>query len=178
MKICMSWSAAALSVLILLCGAGCTNSALSGPLATAATAFSFEPAAGDIVWWSADNAPMKRALTDAEAGSGTVTLSVRKGSVTPILLYRTGVLEPAGCIWPVSATLDDSGGFCARMLWRLLTETDSASGPPEAIRAFCERFNWNRFCKVVATIEKPWELNQTKILRAIAEGTFTQKCLK
>lgn len=172
------YGAATLSLLILLCAAGCTNGALSGAHATTKASFTFEPAAGSVVWWSADNAPMKRELTKDEAASGSLTLTVRKGSVTPVMLYRSGILEPAGCIWPVSAVMDDNGGFSARMLWRLLNETDQSSGSPEAIRAYCERFNWKRFVEVVATIEKPWNLDQQMILRAIADGSFTQKCLK
>lgn len=169
---------AAFSVLILHCTAGCSNGALSEARATTEVQFTFEPAAGTVVWWSADNAPLEKELTASEAGSGTVTLTLKQGSVTPVMLYREDILEPAGCIWPVSAIIDDGGGFPARMLWRLLNETDPESGTPEAIRAFCERFNWKRFCDVVATIENPWNIDQQMVLNAIADGSFTQKCLK
>lgn len=168
----------AVGTLLVLCATGCTNGALSGAHAVTDATFTFEPAAGILVWWSTDNVPNQRSLTASEADSGSVTLSVRKDNMTPVMLYRENVLEPAGCIWPVSSIMDAAGGFSARMLWRLLTESDSASGPQEAVCAYCERFNWKRFCDVVATIENPWELNQQKILKAIADGTFTMKCLK
>lgn len=167
-----------LSAFILLCAAGCTNGALAGIKAATHAQFTFKPAAGSVVWWSADNTPQKRELTDSEAESGTVTLRIRKGSITPIMLYRKGLTEPDGCIWPVASSMDESGGFSARMLWRLFNETDSSAGEPEAVRAFLERFNWNRFCKEVSAIENPWNLDQQMILRSIADGTFTWKCLK
>lgn len=169
---------AILTILILLCTEGCRNETLSSAHTTTEASFSFEPAAGTVVWWSKDNTPQQRELTAGEAAAGSVTLTVQKEGVTPVMLYQKDVVEPAGCIWPVSTSITEKGGFCSRILWRLLTETDNSSGPPEAIKAYCGRFNWKRFCDEVETIENPWELNQQKILKAVADGTFTMKCLK
>ncbi len=152
----------------------------------------FEPGAGTLIWWSAGNTMEKRQLTSQEAETGTVTLSLLKGSVTPVLLYQEQVFsyedltpetlipvsQPMGCIWPVTSTMDERGGFASRMLWRLLTETHPVSGSPESIRDFCARFNWKRFTEEIATCPNPWELDQQKILRTIAAGMFTSNCLK
>lgn len=166
-------AAAAVSLVLSACSEG----ALAEALTTEEAAFSFAPAAGTVLWWSADNTPLRHTLTAAEAEAGSVTLTVRKGSVTPVLLYRTDEHEPSGCIWPVTGTMSTSGGFSSRMLWRLLAETDPATGPPEAIRAYLERFNWKRFCEEAAKLDDPWELDQQRILKAIAGGTFTLRDL-
>lgn len=167
-----------LLVFILPFMGGCSHDSLPEAWSTKEVTFQFEAGPGSISWWTPDNTSESRMLTDDEAASGFVTLTVLKGSVTPVLFYRTGTLEPEGCIWPVSSEMDGAGGFCSRMLWRLLTETDPESGPPEAVRAFCARFNWKRFYEKTASVEDPWSLDQTAILRAIAGGTFTLRDLR
>lgn len=167
-----------LSILLLISLAGCSDVTLSEALSTTEITFSFEAGPGTLVWWSAENTQERRSLTAAEAERGSVSIRVAKSGVTPVLLYRAGVLEPDGCIWPVDEHLDSYGGFASRILWRLLTESDAGSDPPDAVRAFCARFNWKRFSEVTAAVDNPWSLDQQAILQAIAAGTFTMKCLK
>lgn len=167
-----------LSAVALILLSGCPNGALSGTGATADIAFTFQAGPGTLYWFTADCTIESRALTATETSSGTFTLSVLKGSVTPVLLYRPDAVEPEGAIWPVTTSLDRTGGFSSRMLWRLLTETDENCGPPEAVREWCCHFNWKRFTESVAAIEDPWSLDQQKILLAIAAGTFKLKDLK
>lgn len=164
------------AVLILL--SGCPNGMLSGAAATSEATFTFEAGPGTLLWYAPENIPMKRALTDQEAETGIVTLKVLKGSVTPVLLYRNGTVEPEGAIWPVSAEISRTGGFASRMLWRLLTETEERYGSKENVREWCCHFNWKRFSEKTAALENPWQLDQQKILRAIAAGTFKMKDLR
>lgn len=153
--------------------------------------FTIDCTEGTLVWWTPDNEPEIRELTEAEIAGHSVTLEMPKNSMTPVLIYpsilcrdenapeaRLPVPRPIGCIWPVRSDLTASGGFSSRMLWRLLTETDSSSGTPEEIRNYCAHFNWKRFCEQIDGIENPWDLDQQKILLAIAEGTFTLNSLK
>lgn len=195
-------------ILLLLVTAGCSDPAMAPALSknssgylemslpdsltTTDKTFTFEPGEGALVWWSSDNTPEQRELTADEAASGAITLSVPKGSVMPVLLYRTDfqqedgaesssaaeIPHPSGCIWPLSTSLDAAGGFPARMLWRLLTETAPESGSPAAIRNYCARFNWKRFAEEAAKLEDPWSLDQQVILLAIAAGSFSLRDLK
>lgn len=155
-------------------------------------AFSFKSEAGTVFWWAADNTPQERRLSDEEVRTGCIILPVRKGSVTPVLLYpdkpahpeeasvnsQPAAAHPAGCIWPVSSVLDEDGGFASRMLWRLLSETEAFSGDTEQIRGYCAHFNWKRFSEEIQRFEDPWELDQQRILIRIADGTFSLKDLK
>lgn len=190
-------------ILMMMVLAGCKNASLTDTMSVPAlksladkltlqkVTFTFGDGGKTLVWWTKDDTPEIRELTAEEASSGEVTLQVLKGSVTPVLVYRTElcrdenapeaqlpVPRPIGCIWPVGAELTESGGFSARMLWRLLTETDPVSGTPREIRDYCAHFNWKRFSEKVDELENPWELDQQKILLDIAGGTFTLNSLK
>jgi hypothetical protein len=104
-----------------------------------------------------------------------VSITVSKGLVTPVLLFRDDYVHPTGFIYPYEAEFTESGGFAAHILYRLIHESD---GDKNAVRLYCAHFNWQKFLQNVRKLDDPWQCDQTLILQSIADGTFKANILK
>ncbi len=104
-----------------------------------------------------------------------VSITVSKGLVTPVLLFRDDYVHPIGFIYPYEAEFTEAGGFAAHILYRLIHESD---GDKNAVRLYCAHFNWQKFLQNVRKLDDPWQCDQTLILQSIADGTFKANILK
>jgi hypothetical protein len=140
-------------------------------------------------------------------GTREVTLDLDKNQCAPLLFYplsgnsaddlSLSFFAPAGCVYPASTTATWLDGFGARLCLDLLTQVTPGQ-TAEQRRAFCNRFNWQRFSSEVVAMDQaaaaestesmelssintpynPWNLNRQKIITAISTGKFTKTTLK
>jgi hypothetical protein len=132
------------------------------------------------------------------ASVAAVTLEFAKNQVASALFFplvapqgseipRAGgglrFFKPAGCIYPYSRQAAWLDGFGAEILLDLLTNQGSAQTAKER-RAFCSRFNWQRFQQEIRDVQtqnsvfNPWAMNRPKILGYISSGKFYMTALK
>ena len=95
----------------------------------------------------------------------------------PVILYSPG-LNPIGCIYPLNDKLTEAGGFCAELLFKLMTLSSPECGTKDDIAEFCLRFNWLKLEEKIAQEPDIRKLNQEMILEAIAQKSFTVSVLK
>ena len=95
----------------------------------------------------------------------------------PVILYSPGQ-NPIGCIYPLNDNLTEAGGFCAELLFKLMTLSSPECGTKEDIAEFCLRFNWLKLEEKIAQEPDIRKLNQEMILEAIAQKSFTVSVLK
>lgn len=112
----------------------------------------------------------------------TLSITVSKEFVTPVLFLCEKEEHPQGFIYPLSTEFTDTGGFTAYILYRLIKDTDDTSSDKNEVRHFSNHFNWKKFQELIeqaAEKEKnPWEYDQTRILESIADGSFTANMLR
>jgi hypothetical protein len=137
--------------------------------------------------------------------AGSVTVTLDKNQCAPFLFYpltstlpeETGeelplrFFAPAGYIYPSGTNATWRDGFGTNLCLDLLSQT-SPGQTAEQRRAFCNRFNWQRFSDEVEALEQaaaddissintpfnPWNLNRKKIITAVSAGKFTKTTLK
>ena len=95
----------------------------------------------------------------------------------PVIFYSPGQ-NPVGCIYPLNENLTEAGGFCAELLFKLMTLSSPECGTKEDIAEFCMRFNWLKLEEKIAQEPDIRNLNQEIILDAIAQKKFTVSVLK
>ena len=95
----------------------------------------------------------------------------------PVIFYSPGQ-NPVGCIYPLNENLTEAGGFCAELLFYLMTLSSPECGTKEDIAEFCMRFNWLKLEEKIAQEPDIRNLNQEIILDAIAQKKFTVSVLK
>lgn len=115
----------------------------------------------------------------------TVQIEFAQSRPTPVLAFLVindaETLMPAGAIYPVNKTdniIDVSwlNGISAQILTDLLTKTDQSI---EDSQHLCDYFNWQKFQQEFAKrIQKPWLVNQQKILEKICTGSFSVSTIK
>jgi len=112
----------------------------------------------------------------------TLSITVSKEFVTPVLFLCEKEEHPQGFIYPLSTEFTDTGGFAAHILYRLIKDSDETSSGKNDARSFSNHFNWKKFQELIEqAVEKndnPWEYDQTRILGSIADGTFTANMLR
>ena len=110
-------------------------------------------------------------------GKRFFSISVFPHYYNPVILYCPGQ-NPIGCIYPLSEELTEAGGFCAELLFKLITLSSPECGTKEDIAEFCMRFNWLKLEEKIAQEPDIRKLNQKIILDAIAQKKFTVSVLK
>lgn len=115
-------------------------------------------------------------FSDSLKSANSLELTLRKNQLTPILVYSGDADgQPYGCIYPLSTTISEKGGFCAWILYKLII---SSRESPMHIYNFLSRFNWRYFESQIQKRENPWLLDQDLIFENIVDGTFNAYSLK
>ena len=132
-----------------------------------------------LMWIDANGSvrrePISALVEEFPERQTSISITVSKGLVTPVLLFCDGLVHPEGFIYPYEAEFTEAGGFAAHILYRLIHESD---GDKNAVRLYCAHFNWQKFLQSVRKLDDPWQCDQTLILQSIADGTFKANTLK
>lgn len=113
----------------------------------------------------------------SRSGKRFFSINVFPHYYIPVIFYSPGQ-NPIGCIYPLSENLTEAGGFCAELLFKLITLSSPECGTKEDIAEFCMRFNWLKLEEKIAQEPDISLLNQEIILDAIAQKKFTVSVLK
>lgn len=138
-----------------------------------------------LAWF--DETGAFRAIQHIPSSDQSVSIELRRGSFTPILLYPESgglALAPAGAIYPVDATAGPGdalrGEVTLKPSWRggILADCAyeafmQATGGLSAGRTIASHFNWARCARIVAAIPDPALLDRERLVAALLSGSFS-----
>ncbi|MCQ2613390.1 MAG: hypothetical protein MJ183_07305 [Treponemataceae bacterium] len=150
---------------------GCSD--FADRLPSAKTKFTLSPEtakeSGTLIWIDSENRLQEHFISRDEADS--FLLDTPADSPVPVLFYGLRSEHPAGCIFPYQTELTETGGFCARILYLILT-----GGKGDIRLANC--FNWQKFHDTAKKLANLNRLDTGSIAEAIAQGSFSAELFK
>ncbi len=150
---------------------GCSD--FSARLPDAKTRFTISPEtaeeSGTLIWIDREHRVQER-FTVCDRTSGFL-LDTPADTAVPVLFYGLRSEHPAGCIFPYQTELTETGGFCARILYLIMT-----MGKGDMRPAGC--FNWQKFHDTARKLADLNRLDIGLIAEAIAQGSFSAELLK
>lgn len=162
----------------------CGNGFFHDALYTKTLTISATGKTGTLLWIDDGGDVRRKAFSSQETENeiDTVSITVSKGYVTPVLFFDESEEHPEGFVYPFYSTFTEAGGFAAHILYRLIKDSDDSYGDKHKVRLYTNHFNWKKFQTLVEQAfekgENPWGFDQTLILESIADGSFTPHVLK
>ncbi|HNY20985.1 MAG TPA: hypothetical protein PKO22_02435 [Treponemataceae bacterium] len=139
-----------------------------------------------LAWF--DESGVFRSIQHIPASAESVTIDLRRGSFTPVLLYPESgglALAPAGAIYPIDGSAEPAeairGEVTLKPDWKggILADCayeacQRATGGFSAGQAIAAHFNWARCARVIDAMPDPVLLDRETLVAAILSGSVSK----